>query len=109
MDKLQQLKDWAEMQKAQRHFQTTIGDLQVQVYEHSPLQFNVRTSLQQEACLKLEERTPGRFTIAASPQIGKSIDYTNAKVFPMGVPLESIRQAFPYEYIKHIVKTLLAH
>lgn len=109
MDKFQDFKKWAEEQKAQKHLMSTIEGLQVQVYGNSPLQLNITVRGQQGACLKLEERRPGRFTIAMAPRAGASIDYPSRKEFSAAESLEVLRGAFPNENIGRIVDVLLRH
>lgn len=84
--------------KAQGHIALTLNGASLQLYDGTPLQFNVTLKGHKFPTIKFEERTPGKFTVAVAPEDGASIDYTQAKVFTMDEPLEHLATAFPQSH-----------
>lgn len=84
-----------------------INGSHIQIYESSPLQFNVTLTGCRHPAIKGEMRSPAKLTIAVSPKDGESIDYTDGCVFPMCKPLENLIPAFPGNpYIRQFVDCL---
>lgn len=79
----------------------------IQIYESSPLQFNVTLTGCKYPTIKGEKRSPDNLTIAVALKDGESVDYTAGRVFPMCEPLENLIPAFPgNSYIRQFVDYL---
>lgn len=105
---INELNKAAQQAKAQGDFALFLDGAALQLYDGKPLQFNVTLEGQRFPTIKFEERTPGRFTVAVAPEDGRSIDFTQAKVFMMDEPLEHLTAAFPSsEYIKQFATCLI--
>lgn len=79
----------------------------IQIYESSPLQFNVTLTGCRHPTIKGEMRSPAKLTIAVSPKDGESIDYVAGRAFPLCEPLKNLILAFPGNpYIQQFVDYL---
>lgn len=103
--------DLIQLLEPKRHAKeigTHINGARIQIYESTPLQFNVTPADCRYPTVKGEQRSPGKLTIAVAPEDGESIDYTQAKAFTMDEPLNNLILAFPSSpYIRQFVECLI--